>query len=138
MTFRMLTIGPAQKSAVARIVEFAEKPENWYRAESSSPPGDKDEHVLQLGDFRCVFSYTAFKGALYRHLSVSVPAAGNYPNPIAFCALASLFGFTPPPKEKLSPGTPAGFAKTWQIQPNPQDNCVVVSEKIRELMLELP
>ena len=136
VAYRIIHIGLEEKRAVSALVEFASRPERWYRPELESgagPPGDNPDHVLELSEFRCVFSLTVLKGALYRHLSVSVPGAGNWPNPIMFCAIAGLFGFTTPPNEK--PGGPEilGFGKNWQLQREEASQAIQVAEKIRDL-----
>jgi hypothetical protein len=61
---RALVIDSDAKAAVAKIVNYAEKPEHWYlvgpggRVAPGSVPGDHPEHCLDWSGFTCVFSIT--------------------------------------------------------------------------------
>lgn len=107
MNIRPLIINDVVKAEAAKVVEYASK-HFYIPGESALPPGDIPAHVLNLAfGYRCVFSYTAFQGRIFRDLSVSVSAKGKYPNQQALFTIATeLFGFTgwnggeePPPPD---------------------------------------
>lgn len=101
---RPLILGPSELAAIAKVVEFAARPENHYRPFTGDnvPPGDKESYILSLGLpgrlYRCVYSITAASnGQLFRHLSISIPGMESRsvaPNPIACWTLARAYGFT--------------------------------------------
>jgi hypothetical protein len=92
---RALIIGPDEQASIAKVVAYAMEPEHWYNADKSGPvPGDNPAYVVHVEDgFRCVFTFTQHKGALYRHLTISVTGT-LLPAPEAAVALAKEFGFT--------------------------------------------
>jgi hypothetical protein len=123
---RPLVIDDNAKAAVAEVVAYAMQPENYYEpGVSNQPPGDDPRHVVLLNTYRCVFSITkAPDGKLWRHLSVSVPRKGKYPNWFAVLVIADLFGFTG------YDGVSARVPKDWVIGPNKDDECVVVAQPL--------
>lgn len=85
---------PEVLSKIKAIVEHAEKTENLNYPGKTRPPGEDARHVYQdanLG-WRFVFSHTAAKGKVYRHLSVSINKPGKLPNPIIVFEIAKHFG----------------------------------------------
>jgi hypothetical protein len=123
---RPLVINDKAKAAVAEVVAHAMDEQNYYEPGiSNQPPGDDPRHVVLLNTYRCVFSITkAPDGSLFRHLSVSVPAKGKYPNEFAVLAIADLFGFVPKWDGK------SRFPDGWIIGPNKDDECVVVAQPL--------
>jgi hypothetical protein len=73
--------------------------------------------VLQLWDFRCVFTITADGPRLWKHLSVSVPAPNKLPNFAAVEEIAHLFGIE---------GSASSWAKKGHVAPHEKEHCVVV------------
>ncbi len=126
---RPLVISDTQKQAVANLVMFAQKEENWYRPERDKwVPGHRIEYCVHLDTYCCVFTHSVMKGVRYRHLSISVPGEG-YPNPLAYNTIATWFGFTGAKMLEdvaIEPGK-------WQSGLNEQDGCVVLIEKIGEV-----
>ncbi len=87
---RMLRIDDEVRDRIAAVMKYAE--ENPYIV-GGPVPGDILEHVLQLDDYRAVFSYTHVNGIVARHLSVSIPGP-DFPNVLAVLMIASELGFT--------------------------------------------
>jgi hypothetical protein len=122
MSIRALVIDAAARAAVQKIVDFAAKPENWYKpGPNCKPPGDDPNYVVRLDTYRCVFTFTEDPNTkvLFRHLSISVPAMGMYPNPVAVNEIGLLFGF-PDMNAKLHA----------QIVANRVDNCIVMAHPV--------
>lgn len=119
---RALIIDEETRAKVSAVEEFADS--NWYRpGRSETVPGDDPRHTVMLNTYRCVFSYTAMRGALFRHLSVSVPS-DKFPNPIAVYAIAELFGFTGWDGQSEEP------PETWMLNVNKVEHCIVVAQEI--------
>jgi hypothetical protein len=119
---RLLIIGNAEREAAQRLVEYASKPENiYYPGQGVRVPGNDPNHTLQLMDFRCVFSYTGMDGMVWKHLSISVPAKGKLPSPVAVQEIAHLFGIG---------GTVDEWAERGHVSPNKAENCIVVAQPI--------
>lgn len=92
---RPLVIDEKLKAQAAKVVDYASK-HYYIPGESAAPPGDDPRYTLltEFG-YRCVFSFTAVKGVIYRDLSVSVRTPGKFPNEFALYTIATeLFGFT--------------------------------------------
>jgi hypothetical protein len=120
MVNRILVINDEVREAARQLVEFASKPENVYHpGPGATVPGDNPNFVLQLGDYRCVFTITDNK-RLWKHLSVSVPAKDYLPNPAAFEEIAHLFGIT---------GSLDEWARRGIIAPHARDNCLVIVQE---------
>lgn len=123
MGLNVVILNDDARERVAKVLEFASKPENFYLPHGGSPkpPGDIPAHVVQLGDFRCVFSLTKVaQEKLFRHLSVSVPSnerAPRLPNPMMVAEVARLFGFQGP-------------EQSWHIGPHMYDGCIVVIQEV--------
>jgi hypothetical protein len=120
MPLRVLVVGEAEKKAAKEVVAFAMRPENLYRPWEMPSPGDNPNHTLRLWDFRCVFTITASqKGEMYKHLSISTPAAGpgKLPHTAAVEEIAHLFSIE---------GTVEEWAKDGHVYPHARENCVVV------------
>jgi hypothetical protein len=125
---RLLTIDDAAKAKVQRVLDYAKQPEHWYIVETGGgskqkPPGDNENHVVQLDTYRCVFSFSKEMRTdkLYRHLSISIPDTTNYPhekypNPMAAYTIAEMFGFTLP-------------RDSWVIDVNRLERCVVLLQE---------
>jgi hypothetical protein len=120
---RVLLISEAEKRAAHKVALYAALPEHHYRpGPGATAPGEIAGHCLRLGlmgDFRCVFSYTASDGGLYRHLSISVPTRGKIPHPAFAMEIAKLFGF----KGSVADGT-------WHAHVNKEDNCIILAQRI--------
>lgn len=116
MTKRVLLLGPEQREAASRLAAFA-LTNVYVPGPGTTPPGDDPRHVLQLNDFRCVFSFTCVKDKFYRHLSVSVGDGSTLPNPHAFQEIARLLGF-----EGSIPDWQVGIMKTYVVVAQPMDH----------------
>jgi hypothetical protein len=121
---RALVIDKEARAAVAQVVAHALEPENYYEPGlSPQPPGDDPRYIVLLNTFRCVFSITkAPDGRLFRHLSISVPTPGKYPNEFAVLEIARLFGFTGWDGHRLY------FPDNWMIDANQEDECVILAQ----------
>jgi hypothetical protein len=120
---RALLIDERVKARVARLVAFAEG-NHYHVGKSEMIPGDDPRHVLDIGSYQCVFSFTVGPdGSLWRHLSISVPGP-KYPNPIAFNVIAELFGFTG------WDGTSEQPPQDWMFDVNIQDHCLVGAQAV--------
>lgn len=126
---RALLIGGETKAEVRRVLDFAEKPENYYIVGADGftfqrPPGDDPRHVAHLPvGFRAVFSITkatAEGGKLYRHLSVSIQGP-KWPNPAAAFMIASLFGFPGYDERNASKPGP-----DWILDKSDREHCIVI------------
>jgi hypothetical protein len=127
---RPLLIDDRARAAVGKVVEHALKEENYYEPGiSPQPPGDDARHVVLLNTYRCVFSITRdLKGArLYRHLSISVPAKGKYPNVFAAFSIAELFGLSGWVGETPEPPV------DWMVGTDRGDECVIVAQLAKDL-----
>lgn len=83
---RPLVIDDAARAEAQRIIEFAEH--HPYIPGLTNPPGLNPSHVGQLNEYRVVFSITHNACLRFRHISISVPVKGKYPNPIAAFMIA--------------------------------------------------
>jgi hypothetical protein len=92
MTVRVLVINAeAQAKADAIVAHAMDRP---YRPGPNTPsPADDPNLVARFGDYKTVFTFTHLGDEIVRHLTISVPAEGKYPNPVAAAELAKLFGF---------------------------------------------
>lgn len=131
MNVRPLFLTPENKDKAAQVLEFAERPENWYHHPGSSwVPGDRSEFVTRIDTYRCVYTHTVSRGRHYRHLSISVPAREKFPNPVAVFTLATFFGFT---GARMVEDVAAEPGTDWMFEPNHEEKCVmVVQERPRE------
>jgi len=122
MSIRALVINEAAKAAVQKIVNFAIQPDNWYRpTPNCKPPGDDPNYVVHLDTYRCVFTLTEDPNTkvLFRHLSISIPVKGMFPNPVAVNEIGLLFGF-PDLNSRLHA----------QVQINKTENCIVMAHPV--------
>jgi len=120
------------KVRAEEIVAYASQTENWYRMEVSTfVPGDRKEYVLRSGDHRAVFSWTmAPTGEVRRHMSVSVPRKGKYPQPIVVWTLAHYFGFT---GAELGDGDVVHEpADGWVFAQDEDEGCIVVQQEVED------
>jgi len=128
----VIILSEAKKRA-AEIAKFAEQSANWYRIETSTfVPGDRDEYVLLSGDHKAVFTWTMLPTAeVVRHLSVSVPRPGKYPQPLTVWTLAHYFGFT---GAKVDPesDTVAEPAEDWIAGVNEGEGALVVYQEVND------
>lgn len=123
---RPLLIDTATVLAAGELVKFASRRENWYRPRMMTwVPGDRPEYVLHFGTYRCVFTITEMDGKLFRHLSVSVPAKGMMPNPMATATIADVFGFSGATRTQ---DVVTGIGPKWSVHINKKDNCIVLVE----------
>lgn len=126
---RALIIDDEARSKVARVIAHAEQ--NHYHpfsdgVVSKAPcPGDDERFVAHLGTYRCVFTYTHSDGAVWRHLSISVPGK-HYANPFAAFEIADLFGFTGWDHKTIDP-TPQG----WEIVVQQREHAIVLAQIVR-------
>lgn len=120
-----LVIGPEQKERADRLVRFAK--EHPYDPSKDSVPGDNPNFVLRLNDYRCVFTFTQAHGAVYRHLSISVPSPTGFPSPTAAFEIAALLGF-----KGWSPGD-ALPPSDWQVGLNHEEHCAVLAQRVEDL-----
>jgi len=124
VTIRILNVNDEAREKVARIVEYASKPENLYvpsfPVHKGPTPGDNPNHTTWLNDFRCVFSFTRTPSGAYRHLSISVDHGKTtaLPNPMMAQEIALLFGFT-------------GELKDWAVGRHSRPmNCLILAQKL--------
>ncbi len=118
---RALTIDDTARAAVARVLAHAES--HHYRpGPGSEPPGNDGRFVARLDTYRAVFSFTHSDGAIFRHLSISVPSK-SYPHPFAAFTIAGLFGFTGWNERTVEP-PPDG----WLIDVNQKEHCIVLAQ----------
>lgn len=129
---RVLELGDASRQRAHEVALYAARPENWYRPRVSQwVPGDRPEHVADLGDFRCAFSYSVTQGRLHRHLSISTrtPTGPGLPAPLAVWTIASWFGFTG--AEASAEGLVERAAADWLFAPVAVPfKCVVLAQEI--------
>ena len=72
---RPLLIDRHARRQAQRVLEFALDPKHWYRpGKDARVPGDDYRFVANLNSYRAVFSITEKDGAVFRHLSISVPS----------------------------------------------------------------
>jgi len=135
MTMVALELSPRIRQRVARVVNFARNPANWYRPHDSSVPGFDRRFRCAIGDHRCVFTYTVHpEGKVFRHLSISLLRGGGFPQPLATEVIAVLFGFTDSGQhpERGFDGVipwkafPASWGYTVKRNDPTDGNCVVV------------
>lgn len=124
---RPLFLTPDNKEKAAKVIAFAERPENWYHAGGSSwVPGDRPDFVARIDTYRCVYTHTVSQGKHYRHLSISVPADGKLPHQVAVFTLASFFGFT---GGKMVEDAAVEPAEDWLINVNEAEHCIVLAQE---------
>jgi hypothetical protein len=60
---RALIIGPDEKASIAKVVAYAEQPENWYNFPGSNfIPGENPEYIAHIPmGYRCCFTFTKEK-----------------------------------------------------------------------------
>jgi len=101
MKLRVLAIGPYEKQIISELISRSEaNPLTHERlkklVEGGSPPiGDDPNYVCYLtGGFRIVYTVEEQKpGEYFRHISISVDAAGACPNIAAIQMICREFGF---------------------------------------------
>jgi hypothetical protein len=125
MLFRPLLMTDENKAKVQAVVDFATKPENYYKPPADFVPGERPEYRCSLDSYRCVFTITEGKGKRFRHLSISIPVAGKLPNVMAACTIATWFGFTGAP---MSEDVATGVGADWFSDVVDSDNCVVLAQ----------
>jgi len=123
MTIRPLIIDDAARAQVARIIAYAM--DHPYRPGGGSIPGDDPGHVAILNTYRCVFTFTHIGGRVLRHLTISVPASGKFPNPVAAFMIAELFGFT-----GYDNGEPFKPAPGWVCDVKKNENCLMIAQEL--------
>lgn len=127
---RALIIDDVSKAAVAKVLAYAQ--EHPYVYPGGTTPGNNPNYVAHLGSYRAVFTFTHFKpsGGVYRHLSVSTPAAAPnmYPHMVAISEIAKLFGFTGEYDVENQ-----RFPSDWEIGINKEDHCIVLGQAIGSL-----
>lgn len=121
MTIRALIIDNELREQARKIAEFSSRPENYYvPGPDAKVPGDNPLHVLQAGDFRCVFSWTKTpEDGIFRHFSLSVAHHTAIPNPVFVEELARLFGFK-------------GGLVAWDAR-LVKDNVIVIAQKVDDV-----
>jgi hypothetical protein len=121
-----LQLSPENQALAKQLVEFASKPENFYRPPSDVVPGERLEYTCHIDSYRCVFTITEIGGARYRHLSISIRGP-NLPAPVAAFTLAGWFGFT---GAVLEGGISAMPGTDWHVDINEEDNCIILAQEI--------
>jgi len=124
MSLRVLIIDNEAKSRATEVLDFASKPENIYRpGPKVKAPGDNPNYVMNIGDFRVVFSLTESQidQMIYRHLSISVPDRNRFPNPVVVNEVIQLFGFT-------------GGLDACMVDANQREGCIVVAQALRPIL----
>jgi hypothetical protein len=93
MKLRPLIIDGVARAKIAHLIEHADA--HHYHPGVDPIPGDDPAFVVYLDSYRVVFTFSEDrKGGVWRHLSISVPDEGQYPNPYAAFTIAQEFGFT--------------------------------------------
>src|SRR5579883_3298740 len=127
---RPLVIDDAVCRRVKAQVEWADRPENRYYPErDGEPPGDNPAFVtlLEVG-YRVVYSRTAHRGRVFRHLSVSIESGDRkYPNPTAALTIATLFGFT---GGKTAEATTVEPGNDWILDMDGTTRSVVIAQPV--------
>lgn len=124
MNLRPLIIDEWAKSEATRVIGYAM--DHPHHPSLDPTPGDNPNFVAHLDTYRIVFTFDRYEGKLYRHVSVSIPEDGKYPNPIAVFHIAELFGFTG--YKELKPGMPA---PDWMVDLNEREQSVHVLQELR-------
>lgn len=129
---RPLLIDDNIKKAVQELVKFASREENWYKiGESKWVPGDRQEYILHMDTYRCVFTNTLMEDKrIFRHLSVSIPKEDMFPNPVVVYEIASMFGFIGAKTSQLQSDIVVGPGDDWLLNASMTENCSVVAQKI--------
>jgi hypothetical protein len=124
---RTLRIDDKARAKIARLVEHAKN--HPYRL-GDPVPGDNPDFVVHLDTYRCVFTFTVADAPdddfIFRHLSISVPAEGKYPHPMAAFTIATLFGFTG------WDGITEAMPDSWAGGPYEEDGCVILAQPLEE------
>jgi hypothetical protein len=123
---RFLTLSDENKDKVDIVIAYAMSHPYILDAPNAVSPGDIPGHCCFLDTYHCVFSFTVSHGQNYRHLSISIPITGRFPNMIAATIIAGWFGFSKP-EEGIEARSKSG---AWIVGPNPKENCIVIAEKI--------
>jgi len=123
-SLRPLVIDERAISEAARVVGYAK--DRPHHPGLDPTPGDNPNFVAHLDTYRVVFTFDRYEGRLYRHVSVSIPEDGKYPNPIAVFHIAELFGFTG--YKTLRAHTPA---QDWMVDLNEGEQSVHVIQEVR-------
>lgn len=118
---RPLVIDDAARSEAARVIGHAEA--HHYYPGKMGTPGDDPAFVAKFGTYRSVFTFTHSDGAVWRHLSISVPSK-KFPNPYAAYMIAELFGFTGWNGKTVEP--PEG----WLMNVNDREHCITLVQPI--------
>lgn len=136
MLMRPLLLTSENKDKATRVLVFAEKTENWYHHPGSPwVPGDHPEFVAIIDTYRCVYTHTVYRGTHYRHLSISVPARGWFPNEVAVYTLATFFGFTGAKKDNdvaVEPGD------DWMLDLNEIEQCILIFQEFPQERVDPP
>jgi len=112
---QIFPFGADIQARAKELSDFASRSENWYRwPEVDWIPGDRPEYIMMAGTLRVVFSWTATRDGVFRHMTIS--NITNYPQPFAVWTMAHMLGFTgaTPNAEGLVEGHP----ESWQISMN--------------------
>lgn len=123
MTLRPLIIDAVARAKIAHLIEHAQ--EHHYHEGVDPTPGDDPAFVINLNTYRVVFTFTAHHGKLYRHLSISVPAEGKYPNAAAAFMIAQEFGFTGWDGRTIT-RAPEG----WMVGMSENEECIVLGQEV--------
>lgn len=130
-----LLLTPETRKDIDSLVEHASRPENRYKPSVSRwVPGDRKEFVRVIPvDYRLVFTLTELpNGEVYRHMSLSVPRKGKWPNEIVTFTLATMCGFT---GGKMQNDMTVGPGSDWRVEIDRQPTrvstgCIVIAQKI--------
>jgi hypothetical protein len=125
---RALVLDIEAKEKAEQVMAWARQ--HIFHPGEDPPPGDDPRHVCMLNTYRCAFSYTKKPetGALYRHLSISVPS-DKFPHPEAVAMIAGLFEFS-----GAEQGVEARLAAgKWLIHIEEEEpHCIVLAEELRD------
>jgi hypothetical protein len=120
---RPLVVDDIARSKVKRVLDHAQDRRNWYRpGKDARVPGDDPRFVAHLDTYRCVFTITDSPDGVFRHLSISIPAALKYPNVFAAFTIAEMFGFTG------WDGTSVDLPPNWMARVSTEEHCIVMGQ----------
>jgi hypothetical protein len=123
MRMRPLIIDEAARAAIAKVLDYA-KDHHFHQGD---PPATLDSnYCVELSTYRVIFTFTNAGGALFRHMTISVPDKNLYPNPASAFMLAHEFGYTGWDQTMRPP-------LDWGIKVDEEHHCIVIAQKLHTI-----